>query len=125
MFLPEAIVEKDWGREVWIHNSDKYCSKLLIFSEVGSHGSLHYHKLKTESWYVVRGSFKYRWASHMSGIIDIRILNQGDTVHIPAGTPHQLYALEDTSIISEASTQHFDDDTYRITRNLLPKGSVL
>ena len=28
--------------------------------------------------------------------------------------PHQLIALEDTSEIFEVSTQHFDEDSYRI-----------
>lgn len=125
MFLPEQIVEKDWGREIWIHNSEKYCSKLLVFDDVGTHGSLHYHKLKTESWYVVSGSFKFRWVEIGTNKIKIRIINTGDTVHIEPNVPHQLCSLHPNSVIAESSTQHFDSDTYRITRDLLPEGTII
>jgi quercetin dioxygenase-like cupin family protein len=42
-----------------------------------------------------------------------QFLYQGDTVTIERGEPHQLEALEDSEIF-EVSTQHFDDDSYRI-----------
>ena len=32
------------------------------------------------------------------------------------GQPHQLIALEDNSIVFEVSTEHFDEDSYRVYR---------
>ena len=38
----------------------------------------------------------------------------GTCITIKRGVPHQLIALEDMSEIFEVSTQHFDEDSYRI-----------
>ena len=41
------------------------------------------------------------------------ILEPGDRFHVYRGLRHQMIALEDTELF-EFSTQHFDDDSYRI-----------
>ena len=41
---------------------------------------------------------------------------EGDCITIERGMPHQLIALEDGSEIFEVSTQHFDEDSYRIRK---------
>lgn len=52
---PEIIVvSKSWGFEKWITNTEKYCGKLLYFVK-GKKCSLHYHKLKDETFYVQSG----------------------------------------------------------------------
>ena len=28
---PPKRVEKNWGYELWIHNDEEYCGKLLVF----------------------------------------------------------------------------------------------
>ena len=43
------------------------------------------------------------------------ILNPGDKFEIPRGLRHQMYAIEDTEMF-EFSTQHFDDDSYRVIK---------
>jgi quercetin dioxygenase-like cupin family protein len=43
------------------------------------------------------------------------LLRKGDHFHIPVGLKHQMQALEDTELF-EFSTQHFDDDSYRIEK---------
>ena len=48
-----------------------------------------------------------------TGKLMSQFLYQGDTVTIERGEPHQLEALEDSEIF-EVSTQHIDDDSYRI-----------
>lgn len=105
------IVKKRWGHEVVLHNSEKYCAKLLVFDKDMS-GSMHYHLLKQETWCVNRGVFQYTWIDK-SGTTYHKELRIGDVVTIPPGQPHQLKALEESEIF-EASTQHFDEDTYRI-----------
>jgi quercetin dioxygenase-like cupin family protein len=42
-------------------------------------------------------------------------LSRGDSFHIPVGMIHQFSALKDSEII-EISTQHFDEDSYRIEK---------
>ena len=39
---------------MWIHNDADYCGKLLFF-EKGKRCSYHYHKLKTETFYLQDG----------------------------------------------------------------------
>ena len=43
------------------------------------------------------------------------ILEKGCHFHIPVGLRHQMIALEDTELF-EFSTQHFDEDSYRIQK---------
>ena len=51
-------------------------------------------------------------AKHVS-----KTIVEGDSVLIERGLPHQLTALQDNSIIFEVSTQHFNEDSYRIYKN--------
>ena len=43
------------------------------------------------------------------------ILNPGENFHIYRGLRHQMIALEDSELF-EFSTQHFDEDSYRIVK---------
>ena len=45
---PPKRVEKIWGHELWIHNDEDYCGKLLVFPKKNSHFSMHYHLKKKE-----------------------------------------------------------------------------
>ena len=47
---------------------------------------------------------------------DSTIVKEGACITIERGQPHQLVALEDGSEIFEVSTQHFDEDSYRIRK---------
>jgi hypothetical protein len=110
-------VQKSWGYELWIHNDSQYCGKLLVFTEKGYKFSMHYHMLKNETWYVQDGGFEFRWIETKTGQMRKEILNTGESVYIEKGKPHQLIALQENSIIFEVSTEHFDDDSYRIYKN--------
>jgi mannose-6-phosphate isomerase-like protein (cupin superfamily) len=110
-------VEKQWGYELWIHNEADYCGKLLVFSDINAHFSMHYHIKKKETWYVQNGSFTFHWIDVENGNRNSTQLKVGDVVEIERGLPHQLIALESNSIIFEVSTEHFEDDSYRIYRH--------
>lgn len=110
-------VDKNWGYELWIHNDSQYCGKLLVFTNKGNRFSMHYHMIKNETWYVQKGLFEFHWIDTDEAKLYKEILNVGDCVYIDRGKPHQLIALEPESIVFEVSTQHFDDDSYRIYRN--------
>ena len=45
----------------------------------------------------------------------IKVVNKGDNFHVYRGLKHQMIALEDTELF-EFSTQHFDEDSYRILK---------
>jgi mannose-6-phosphate isomerase-like protein (cupin superfamily) len=110
-------VEKSWGYELWIHNDNQYCGKLLVFPEAGNKFSMHYHMIKNETWYVQSGNFEFCYIDTENGTREITFLSVGDVVYIERGLPHQLKALLDDSVIMEVSTEHFDFDSYRIYRD--------
>jgi mannose-6-phosphate isomerase-like protein (cupin superfamily) len=112
----KIIVNKGWGYEIIFANNNKYCGKLLVFNKDKSF-SLHYHLLKDETWYVNNGSFNCKLIDTTIGKTMEFILKQGDSLRILPGQPHQLTALEENSVIFETSTQHFDDDSYRIYKS--------
>lgn len=110
-------VNKNWGYELWVHNDFEYCGKLLVFEKDRNRFSMHYHLQKKESWYVQQGRFQFNWIDVENGKLIGKTLEKGDSVLIERGLPHQLIALEDNSIVFEVSTEHFDEDSYRIYRN--------
>jgi mannose-6-phosphate isomerase-like protein (cupin superfamily) len=109
------IVPKGWGYEKWIVNNEKYCGKLLRIVK-GKKLSWHFHKIKDEVMYVQSGSIRIHYGYDenisKSKIVD---LNAGDSFHIPTGLIHRITAHEDSDIF-EFSTQHFDEDSYRIEK---------
>jgi mannose-6-phosphate isomerase-like protein (cupin superfamily) len=110
---PVRIVPKGWGCEVWIANNDLYCGKILVISK-GRRCSLHFHKLKTESFYLRVGRLRVRvMQSPAHEEIEEFELEAGDCMDVPRGLVHQLEALEDAELY-EFSTQHFDTDSYRL-----------
>ena len=113
---PNIIVPKGWGHEQWICNNEKYCGKILHFNS-GSKFSMHYHLTKDETWYVQKGAFIFNWIDVENGKLNTKVLATGDSVLIERGLPHQLEAMVDESTIFEVSTEHFDEDSYRIYRN--------
>ncbi len=113
---PPKRVEKAWGHELWIHNDEEYCGKLLVFTKARNRFSMHYHIQKKESWYVQEGRFQFNGLNVEDGKLEGKSLEKGDRVLIERWLPHQLIALEDNSIVFEVSTQHFDEDSYRVYR---------
>ncbi len=111
------FVDKTWGSEEWLVNNDLYCGKIMRFDK-GKNCSLHYHVLKTESFYLRSGRLKMRiMDSPDSTIIEEFILEAGECMDIPPGLVHQMVALEDSELF-EFSTQHFDSDSHRLTRDV-------
>ena len=112
---PVHIEPKGWGREVWIVNNAKYCGKILEIRK-GKRCSLHFHKLKTESFYLRRGRLRIRLKEsvHADTIREFD-LREGECMDIPPGLVHQMHAIEDSELY-EFSTQHFESDSYRIVK---------
>lgn len=112
---PVQVVPKGWGREVWIANDALYCGKILEIRK-GRRCSLHYHELKTESFYLRAGKLKVRVKESPDAEAHEEFeLNAGDCLDIPRGLVHQMEALEDAELY-EFSTQHFESDSYRLVK---------
>lgn len=101
------IVEKPWGKEEWIVNGE-YCGKILTLKK-GYQSSLHYHKEKKETFYVLEGRILI-----ISEGKDL-VLSNGDILDIPREEAHRVQALEDSKIL-EVSTHHEDSDSYWIVK---------
>ncbi len=104
------LVQKEWGREEWIVNNTKYCGKKMVLNK-GYRCSMHYHKIKEESFYILAG--KIFLETEFNGFKQKRIMTPGDIVHIKPFEYHRFTGLE-TSEIMEFSTYHMEDDSYRI-----------
>lgn len=105
-----AIVPKVWGREEWIVNNAKYCGKKLIFLQ-GHRCSLHYHKIKEESFYILVGRIYLELVEHGQHVA--RVMEPGDIAHIKPFAQHRITALTDAEVM-EFSTFHMEEDSYRI-----------
>lgn len=110
--IPQKI-KKGWGYELIIENNDKYCGKILHYDKKGSISSGHFHSLKFETFYVVKGTFSFFYWDE-DGNKTQKIIMTGETISIPNCCPHQLVCLEDDSEIFEVSTPHSDEDVTRI-----------
>lgn len=111
--LKTEIHSKGWGEEKWIINCPDYCMKFLDFKK-GTKGSMHFHVSKHETWYIAYGKILLSYINTDNANQSQVILLEGDILDIPRLNPHQVEALEDSRII-EVSTQHFDDDSYRVS----------
>ena len=105
MATPTHVVPKSWGEEHWIVNRD-YCGKKLVLKK-GHRCSLHFHKVKDEVFYVIKGKVFLELGS------EEHILGVGDHRHVAIGTVHRFTGLEDAEII-EFSTHHEDSDSHRV-----------
>ncbi len=118
-FLYPKKVDKEWGYELIIHNDEKYCGKIL-FIKKGCCISLQFHKKKTETFYLQSGELLCKFSEQEEFIspeeMKIVKMYSGNVKEIPVGFIHQVFAIEDSTII-EFSTQHFDEDTYRISKS--------
>jgi quercetin dioxygenase-like cupin family protein len=112
---PGRIHPKGWGYEYWIVNNKNYCGKLLAFNK-GKRCSWHYHKLKDETFYLQSGKISVVYGD-TDNLAEAKLLlmTPGDSFHIYPGLRHQMIAFEDSELF-EFSTQHFEEDSFRIIR---------
>jgi mannose-6-phosphate isomerase-like protein (cupin superfamily) len=101
-------VPKEWGYEIWLHNSPLYCAKLLLL-QYNKQCSLHRHLKKTETFFILEG-----YVDIELGTNRIKILKGvTDSVHIPVGTWHRFGGVTE-AVILEVSSHHDDEDVERL-----------
>lgn len=118
---------KGWGYEVWMANSALYCGKqLVLYRDLRC--SIHYHKLKDETFFLADGLIQMRvWEEPFvmntkqeifgpSPECSEFLMHPGDRLVIPPNTPHQFVGVDPKSTIIEISTEHFEEDSYRIRK---------
>lgn len=98
--------KKIWGEEKWITNTEKYCAKILYLKK-GYRCSYHYHKIKDETFYILKGVVLMELEKEEF------LLEEGSVIHIPIGAKHRFTGFTNAEIL-EVSTQHFEDDSYRL-----------
>lgn len=98
-------VEKEWGKEIWMANSELYCGKKLILKK-GKRCSMHNHKNKDETFYLDSGLILLELNN------DEEIIRPGEAVRIKRDKKHRFSGLKD-SVIIEISTHHEEEDSYR------------
>lgn len=100
--------DKIWGEEEWIVNNNLYCGKILRVNK-GYQCSYHCHKVKTETFYILKGIARMK--------VDGKVFKmyEGEVIDIPIGMYHRFTGITGVEIL-EVSTQHFEDDSYRITK---------
>jgi quercetin dioxygenase-like cupin family protein len=115
-----VFVPKSWGHEKWLVNNDLYCGKILHISK-GHCSSYHFHKLKDETFYILNGQILLELQA------GDKLMKEGDAIRLSPDTRHRLIAMEDSNVL-EISTQHLDEDSYRVIdsdRPDLKKTSVI
>lgn len=100
------IVEKPWGREIWVAHTDQYALKIIELN-AGCRSSLQYHVYKREHIYVEGGKLEVEWENE-SGQMETLILGPGDVIENKPGRKHRVTALENVRLI-EVSTPELDD----------------
>ena len=124
-------VSKKWGWEQVVVNRAEYCGKILHLNQ-GGFCSMHAHLRKLEDFFVLSGRV---WLETQQGFwmpdeqyqpqikavegspIVGRMLRPGDVVNIGRGMLHRFTGVDRDSALMEISTQHFDDDSYRLTES--------
>lgn len=107
-FISPKIVPKEWGCEIWLVNNSLYCGKILQFNR-GFKTSLHHHRIKTESFYVLYGLIGFECPKG-----ERFLLKPGSVFHVDPFTNHRFYVLQSANML-EISTHHSEDDSYRET----------
>jgi mannose-6-phosphate isomerase len=100
------IVEKPWGREIWLALTKDYCFKRIEIKK-GHKTSLQYHNLKEETNFLAEGTAIFH-VRNTDGYIISNEVNAGFFVHLPPGTIHCFEAVTDI-VLMEASNKYVDD----------------
>jgi len=100
------IVDKPWGREVWIVHNDRYAAKILEIT-AGHRLSFQYHEVKHETLYLFEGKVKFTLEND-SGELDEDVIGPGEVRIVAPGRRHRMEAIEDSKFF-EVSTPELDD----------------
>lgn len=103
---PLSVGPRDWGQELLIAHTPTYIGKVLRM-RAGTAGGLQLHVEKVETFHLAEG---LAWVDYDDGDgkLTRMLMMEGMSVHVPAGAPHRVTAIEEC-LFFEVSTPHFDD----------------
>lgn len=123
-------ISKKWGYETVIANDKEagYCGKILTVLPSGNCSSIHYHVLKTETFWVLSGGlclelYELKWESSAHpGSLELSdfgnprrlILPAGTGIKVPPYTAHRFWARDKVCEFIEFSTVDNPSDTRRL-----------
>jgi mannose-6-phosphate isomerase-like protein (cupin superfamily) len=111
--LKNKIIKKVWGNEELVINTNKYCGKILNLKK-GYRCSMHLHKKKDETFYILEGKVLIElWKGNYH---KKKVMVKGDTQRITPRMIHRFTGLK-KSRMAEFSTQHRENDSYRISKS--------
>ena len=102
----QKVVQKPWGKEVWLELNDKYCYK-RIYINAGFKTSYQMHNYKLETNFIIKGKAEV-WLENDEGIVEKFIMNSGDYFTVLPPRKHRVIAITDI-ILQEVSTPEVDD----------------
>lgn len=102
----KKIVEKPWGKEIWLELNDKYCYKRIEIKS-GFKTSFQIHNFKRETNYIIQGKAEV-WLENDDGIVEKYYMNEGDFFNVIPKRKHRVIAITDL-ILQEVSTPEVDD----------------
>ena len=100
------VVQKPWGKEVWLELNEKYCYKRLYIN-AGHRTSFQYHNEKLETNYIIAGEAEV-WLENDQEEIEKTAMKADDFFTVLPGRKHRIIALTDL-ILQEVSTPEVDD----------------
>lgn len=114
--MSHPVTPKVWGSETLIANRE-FCGKVMSLRE-GMRCSLHYHRVKDETFLVTRGRVKVEIgrsgeAARPGEGLSVLVLGSGDSIDVPPLTLHRFTGMEDSEFI-EFSTRDDPEDSVRI-----------
>ena len=105
------VTTKVWGKEICLVNNPFYCAKIMV-AEPFYQCSLHSHRQKHETFFVLEGMLGIEWGSSPSTLYT-NFKGPGDPLVLPPGTWHRFWAVDTPAIFLEVSTHHEDSDVDR------------
>ena len=91
-----------WGHEIKWASTEEYSGRIFVITE-GERMPYIYHKKRDKSIFVLQGIVQL--------VVENRnkVLNEGDSYHIPPRVMHRLIALKGDATILEAGTKLTED----------------
>ncbi|HLU53053.1 MAG TPA: cupin domain-containing protein [Acidimicrobiia bacterium] len=99
-------VSKPWGSEMIWAETDDYVGKVIRI-HAGHRLSLQLHEEKEESILVIGGKLRLHTGPDADNVTS-RILEPGESAHIPPGMVHRFEAIEDTELVEVSTPQLMD-----------------
>lgn len=115
------IINKPWGKEIWLELNDKYCYKRICIN-AGHRTSFQYHKDKLETNYIISGEAEVL-LENAQGAIEVKKMKADDFFTVKPPKKHRVIAVTDL-VLQEVSTPEVDD-VIRIEDDALrPNGKI-